>query len=216
MPPMTLAPTARAPGKNAFLFVVVAVALNMLSFGLIMPIMPALLAELTNQPIEIAIKSNGWLAMVFAVANFLAMPLLGGLSDKYGRRPVLLISIAMLGVDMVILGLAPTLGILFLGRALAGVFSGTVSVANAYVADVTAPEDRGRAFGILGAAFGFGFILGPSSAACSARSTPASPSSSRPPLQASTSSTACSSCPRASPPKTAASSASPAPIHSAP
>lgn len=161
MPPMTLAPIARAPGKNAFLFVVVAVALNMLSFGLIMPIMPALLAELTNQPIEIAIKSNGWLAVVFAVANFLAMPLLGGLSDKYGRRPVLLISIAMLGVDMVILGLAPTLGILFLGRALAGVFSGTVSVANAYVADVTAPEDRGRAFGILGAAFGFGFILGP-------------------------------------------------------
>lgn len=161
MPPMTLAPTARAPGKNAFLFAVVAVALNMLSFGLIMPIMPSLLAELTDQPVEIAIKANGWLAMVFAVANFLAMPLLGGLSDKYGRRPVLLISIAMLGVDMVILGLAPTLGILFLGRALAGVFSGTVSVANAYVADVTAPEDRGRAFGILGAAFGFGFILGP-------------------------------------------------------
>ena len=152
---------ARQPGKNAFLFVVVAVALNMLSFGLIMPIMPALLAELTDQPIEIAIKSNGWLAVVFAVANFLAMPLLGGLSDKYGRRPILLISIAMLGVDMVILGLAPTLGILFLGRALAGVFSGTVSVANAYVADVTAPEERGRAFGILGAAFGFGFILGP-------------------------------------------------------
>jgi MFS transporter, DHA1 family, tetracycline resistance protein len=149
---MTMPTPARLPGKNAFLFVVVAVALNMLSFGLIMPIMPALLAELTNQPIEIAIKSNGWLAVVFAVANFLAMPLLGGLSDKYGRRPILLISIAMLGVDMVILGLAPTLGILFLGRALAGVFSGTVSVANAYVADVTAPEERGR---------GFGFILGP-------------------------------------------------------
>jgi len=161
MPPMTLAPTARTPGKNAFLFVVVAVALNMLSFGIVMPIMPALLSELTGQPIEIAIKANGWLAVIFAVANFLAMPLLGGLSDRYGRRPVLLVSIAMLGVDMVILGLAPTLGILFLGRALAGIFSGTVSVANAYVADVTAPEERGRAFGILGAAFGFGFILGP-------------------------------------------------------
>ncbi len=158
---MTLAPTARTPGKNAFLFVVVAVALNMLSFGIIMPIMPALLSELTGQPIEIAIKANGWLAVIFAMSNFLAMPLLGGLSDRYGRRPVLLVSIAMLGVDMVILGLAPTLSILFLGRALAGIFSGTVSVANAYVADVTAPEERGRAFGILGAAFGFGFILGP-------------------------------------------------------
>lgn len=158
---MIPAPTARTPGKNAFLFVVVAVALNMLSFGIIMPIMPALLSELTGQPIEIAIKANGWLAVIFAVANFLAMPLLGGLSDRYGRRPVLLVSIAMLGVDMVILGLAPTLGILLLGRALAGIFSGTVSVANAYVADVTAPAERGRAFGILGAAFGFGFILGP-------------------------------------------------------
>lgn len=158
---MTDTAKTRKPGKNAFMFVVVAVALNMLCFGIVMPIMPALLAELTDQPIEIAIKSNGWLAVVYAVANFLAMPLLGGLSDQYGRRPVLLISMAMLAVDLLIMGLAPTLGILFLGRALAGFFSATVSVANAYVADVTAPEDRGRAFGMLGASFGFGFILGP-------------------------------------------------------
>lgn len=158
---MTAPAPTRPPGKNAFLFVVIAVALNMLSFGIIMPIMPSLLAELTGQPIEIAVKSNGWLAVVFAISNFIAMPLLGGLSDRFGRRPILLISIAMLGVDLLIMGLAPTLGILFIGRALAGFFSATVSVANAYVADVTAPEDRGRAFGLLGASFGFGFILGP-------------------------------------------------------
>lgn len=158
---MTDPAPSRPAGKNAFLFVVVAVALNMLSFGIIMPVMPALLAELTGEPVEIAVKANGWLAVVFAIANFIAMPLLGGLSDRYGRRPVLLLSIAMLGIDLVIMGLAPTLGILFVGRALAGFFSATVSVANAYVADVTAPEDRGRAFGLIGASFGFGFIAGP-------------------------------------------------------
>ena len=158
---MTSTAPDRPHGKNAFLFVVVAVALNMLSFGIIMPIMPSLLADLTGQPIEVAVKSNGWLAVVFAISNFIAMPLLGGLSDRFGRRPVLLVSIAMLGVDLLIMGLAPTLGILFVGRALAGFFSATASVANAYVADVTAPEDRGQAFGLLGAAFGFGFILGP-------------------------------------------------------
>lgn len=151
----------RPHGKNAFFFVVVAVTLNMLAFGIVMPIMPALLAELTGLPVELAAKENGWLAMTYAIANFLAMPFLGALSDRYGRRPVLLVSIAMLGVDMVIMGLAPTVAVLFFGRALAGFFSATVSVANAYVADVTAPEDRGRAFGMLGAAFGLGFILGP-------------------------------------------------------
>lgn len=161
MLPMTDTAPARPHGRNAFLFVVVAVTLNMLSFGLVMPIMPALLADLTGLPVELAAKENGWLAMTYAVANFIAMPFLGSLSDRYGRRPVLLISIAMLGIDMIIMGLAPSVAVLFFGRALAGFFSATVSVANAYVADVTDPQDRGRAFGMLGAAFGLGFILGP-------------------------------------------------------
>ncbi|MBK8198416.1 MAG: TCR/Tet family MFS transporter [Acidobacteria bacterium] len=158
---MTDSAPARAHGKNAFLFVVVAVTLNMLAFGIVMPIMPSLLAELTGLPVELAARENGWLAMTYAIANFIAMPFLGALSDRFGRRPVLLVSIAMLGVDMVIMGLAPSVAVLFLGRALAGFFSATVSVANAYVADVTEPRDRGRAFGMLGAAFGLGFILGP-------------------------------------------------------
>lgn len=148
-------------GKNAFMFVIVTVALNMLSFGLIMPIMPALLEDVTGLMAEDSVGYSGWLSVVFATANFLAMPILGGLSDAYGRRPILLISIAMLAIDLIIMGLAPTLAILFVARALGGLFSSTYSVANAYIADVTEPEDRGRAFGMTGAAFGFGFIFGP-------------------------------------------------------
>lgn len=156
----TASPTPKH-GKNAFLFVVVAVILNMISFGIIMPVMPALLEDITGLPAEQSVVYGGLLAMTFAIANFFAMPILGGLSDRYGRRPVLLTSIAMLGVDLLIMGLAPTLAVLFLGRFLGGMFSATYSVANAYIADVTEPEDRGRAFGMLGAAFGVGFILGP-------------------------------------------------------
>ncbi|MDJ0921450.1 MAG: TCR/Tet family MFS transporter [Henriciella sp.] len=156
----TRAPATK-PGKNAFFFVVVAVILNMLSFGLIMPVMPALLFELTGRTAEESVAIGGWLSATFAIANFFAMPILGGLSDRYGRRPVLLASIGMLGIDMLIMALAPTLAFLFFGRALGGLFSATYSVANAYIADVTEPEDRGRAFGMMGAAFGIGFILGP-------------------------------------------------------
>ena len=158
---MTESQSPPRAGKNAFFFVIVAVVLNMISFGIIMPVMPDLLEELTGQPAESAVLEAGLLSATFAVANFLAMPILGGLSDAYGRRPVLLASIGMLGVDLLIMGLAPTLGILFLGRFLGGMFSATYSVANAYIADVTEPEERGRAFGMMGAAFGIGFILGP-------------------------------------------------------
>lgn len=149
------------PGKNAFMFVVIAVILNMIAFGIIMPVMPALLEDITGLAAEQSVSIGGWLSMAFAIANFFMMPILGGLSDRYGRRPVLLASIAMLGVDLLIMGLAPTLAILFIGRFLGGMFSATYSVANAYIADVTEPEERGKAFGMMGAAFGFGFILGP-------------------------------------------------------
>ena len=90
-------------------FVVVAVILNMLSFGIIMPVMPALLEDITGLGAAQSVVYGGWLSMTFAIANFLAMPILGGLSDRYGRRPVLLASIGMLGIDLLIMGLAPTL-----------------------------------------------------------------------------------------------------------
>jgi len=126
-----------------------------------MPVMPALLEDITGLVAEESVSIGGWLSMTFAIANFFMMPILGGLSDRYGRRPVLLASIGMLSIDLLIMGLAPTLAVLFIGRFLGGLFSATYSVANAYIADVTEPEDRGRAFGMMGAAFGFGFILGP-------------------------------------------------------
>jgi len=154
-------PDKDGPGKQAYLFVIVTVVLNMISFGIIMPVMPALLEELTGRPAAEAVWEGVMLSATFAVANFFAMPVLGGLSDAYGRRPVILASVGMLGVDLLIMGLAPSLAILFLGRFLGGLFSASYSVANAYIADVTEPEARGRAFGMMGAAFGIGFIMGP-------------------------------------------------------
>ncbi len=148
-------------GKNAFLFVIVCVTLDMLGFGLIVPVMPELIKELTGLEGEEAVVWGGLLTMTFALTNFLAMPTLGGLSDRFGRRPVLLASIATLAVDFLIMGFANTIWLLFLGRALAGMSSATFSTANAYIADTTDPEERGKAFGMLGAAFGIGFILGP-------------------------------------------------------
>lgn len=159
---MTETTAAQAPtSKNAFFFVIVAVVLNMISFGIIMPVMPALLEEVTGLAAEESVAYSGWLSMTFAIANFFAMPIIGGLSDRYGRRPVLLASIGMLAIDLLIMAVAPTLAILFVGRFLGGMFSATYSVANAYIADVTEPEERGKAFGMMGAAFGIGFILGP-------------------------------------------------------
>lgn len=111
-----------ATNKNAFLFVVVAVILNMISFGIIMPVMPALLKDVTGLAAEESVAYGGWLSMTFAIANFFAMPIIGGLSDRYGRRPVLLASIGMLALDLLIMALAPTLAILFVGRFLGGIF----------------------------------------------------------------------------------------------
>ena len=151
----------RSPGKNALLFVLVCVTLQMIAFGIIVPVIPGLLEDLTDLPAEEAVRWGGQLTATFAVFNFLFGPLLGNLSDRYGRRVILLASSATLGLDFFIMGLAGTVGILFLGRALAGMSSATLSTANAYIADTTAPEERGRAFGMIGAAFGIGFTLGP-------------------------------------------------------
>lgn len=158
---MTEIPAPRAHGKNAFFFVIVTVAIDMLAFGLIMPVLPALIRELTNATSEQATLWLGPLAATYAVMNFLFGPVIGALSDRFGRRPVLLASVATLAIDFLIMGLAHNIWLLFLGRALSGISGATYSTANAYIADVTAPEERGRAFGMIGAAFGFGFVFGP-------------------------------------------------------
>ena len=148
-------------GKNAFLFVIVCVALDMLAFGLFIPVMPAYLEEITGKPGEDTVLVGGLLMATFGVVNFLSMPIIGNLSDKFGRRPVLIISIAGLCIDFIIMGFAHSLLVLFIGRALAGLTSATYSTASSYIADVTEPEERGKAFGMIGAAFGIGFVLGP-------------------------------------------------------
>lgn len=158
---MTSQTPARTHGKNAFLFVIVTVAIDMMAFGLIIPVIPTLIQDLTGVPPENATLWIGALAATYALFNFFAGPILGALSDRFGRRPVLLGSIAMLGIDFIIMGLSGSIGVLFVGRALSGIGGATVSTANAYIADTTEPKDRAKAFGKIGAAFGFGFVFGP-------------------------------------------------------
>src|SRR5262245_10991137 len=129
----------RKGGRNAFMFVLVTVAIDMIGFGLIMPVTPRLLAELTGLPLEEAAPWSGYLATVYAILNFLAGPVLGNLSDRFGRRPVLLGGMSMLGVNFLVMGLADSIWLLFLGRILSGMAGATFSTAQAYIADVTEP-----------------------------------------------------------------------------
>jgi DHA1 family tetracycline resistance protein-like MFS transporter len=151
----------RTPGGHAVAFVAITVLLDMVGFGLILPIMPTLLMELTGESVSRAAIYGGWLTFVYAVMQFLFAPILGNLSDRFGRRPVLLAAIAALGVDYVILGFAPNLGWLFLGRLIAGIAGASFTPAYAYVADITPPERRAQNFGLVSGAFGVGFIVGP-------------------------------------------------------
>lgn len=149
------------PGKHALTFVTITVLLDVIGFSLIIPVLPALLVDLTGGTVSRAAIDGGWLAFVYAVMQFLFAPVLGNLSDRFGRRPVLLLAIAALGVDYVVMGLAPTLGWLFVGRAISGLAGASFTPAYAYVADITPPNARAQSFGVLSAAFGVGFILGP-------------------------------------------------------
>ena len=147
--------------KHAFAFVWVTVLLDMVGLGLIMPILPALLRQLTGADAAHASIYGGWLFFAYAAMQFFCAPVIGGLSDAFGRRPVLLLAVLGLGVDYAFTALSPTIVWLFVGRVIAGIFGASFTTANAYIADVTPPEERGKAFGVLGAAFGVGFVLGP-------------------------------------------------------
>jgi DHA1 family tetracycline resistance protein-like MFS transporter len=147
--------------RHALAFVAVTVLLDVVGFGLIMPVLPALLVEVTGAALSEAAVQGGWLASVYAVTQFLCAPTLGNLSDRYGRRPVLLAAVGALGLDYLIMGLAPTLGWLFLGRTIAGVAGASFTPAYACVADISTPDKRAQNFGVISAAFGTGFILGP-------------------------------------------------------
>lgn len=158
---MPAAMSPRKAGKNAIVFVMITVLLDVIAFGLIAPVLPSLLVELTGEPVNRVAVYGGWLAFIFAFNQFLCAPILGGLSDRFGRRPVLLFAVAALGVDYVIMGFAPTLGWLFLGRFLSGIAGASFTPAYAFVADVSPREKRAQNFGLISASFGIGFIIGP-------------------------------------------------------
>jgi DHA1 family tetracycline resistance protein-like MFS transporter len=143
------------------LFVLVTVLLDTIGFGLIMPVMPQLIVELTGEGLDRAAIYGGWLSFVYAALQFASAPVLGNLSDRFGRRPVLLFSVGSVWVDFLIMGMAPTFAWLFVGRALAGIAGASFTPAYSYIADVTPPAQRAQQFGLIGAAFGGGFILGP-------------------------------------------------------
>ncbi|MDB2437968.1 TCR/Tet family MFS transporter [Hellea sp.] len=147
--------------KNAMLFVLITVMINSIGFGIMIPVLPDLLKLLTDLPNNEAVIYGMWLTFVFALFQFICMPIVGGLSDRYGRRPVMLLSLFGLAIDYFIMGFAPTVAFLFLGRIVAGAFGATFSTANAYIADISPPETRAQNFGLVGASFGIGFMLGP-------------------------------------------------------
>ncbi|MGB0412714.1 MAG: TCR/Tet family MFS transporter [Pikeienuella sp.] len=153
------------PPRGALLFIFITVTLNSMGIGLIMPVMPDLLqsmtGDLSNTGIGTAAAWGGWITLSYAAMQFLFSPTLGNLSDAYGRRPVLLLSLFVMGVDYLIMAIAPTLIWLFIARMVAGAASATFSTANAYIADISSPEKRAQNFGVTGAAFGVGFVLGP-------------------------------------------------------
>jgi MFS transporter, DHA1 family, tetracycline resistance protein len=147
--------------RGAFVFLFIAVLVDSIGFGIILPVLPRLIIELTGVGVDRAAAYGGWLSFVYALMQFFCAPVLGNLSDRFGRRPVLLFALMALGCDYLIMGLAPAIGWLFAGRLIAGVAGASFTPAYAYVADITPPERRAQSFGLMGAAFGIGFIVGP-------------------------------------------------------
>jgi DHA1 family tetracycline resistance protein-like MFS transporter len=137
------------------------VLVDMLGFGIVMPVLPQLIMQLGRIPVDSAAVYAGWLGAGYAAMQFVFAPVLGNLSDRYGRRPILLAALLGYGIDYAVMGFAPTLAWLVVGRFFAGVTGASYSAAYAYIADITPPEKRAANFGLMGMAFGFGFIFGP-------------------------------------------------------
>jgi MFS transporter, DHA1 family, tetracycline resistance protein len=153
-----LAPAAR---KAALAFIFVTVLIDVLAFGVIIPVLPHLVQQFTGGETDVAAYWIGVFGFVFAAIQFVSSPLQGALSDRFGRRPVILLSCLGLGLDFIFMALAPTLAWLFVGRVISAMTSASFTTANAYVADVTPPDQRAKSYGMIGAAFGVGFIVGP-------------------------------------------------------
>ncbi|WP_321826121.1 TCR/Tet family MFS transporter [Maribacter dokdonensis] len=147
--------------KTALLFIFITILVDVIGIGIILPIIPDLIMELTGEGNHMAIIYGMWLTTAFAGMQFLFSPVLGEISDKFGRRPILLIALLGLSIDYLIHAWAPSIVWLFLGRFLAGITGASFTVASAYIADVSTKENKAKNFGLIGAAFGIGFIIGP-------------------------------------------------------
>ena len=142
-------------------FIFITLLIDVIGLGIIIPVVPKLIQELIHSDISEAAKYGGWLTFAYAITQFLFSPLVGNLSDKYGRRPVLLLSLFGFSLDYLLLAFAPTITWLFIGRIIAGITGASITTAAAYIGDISNNENRAKNFGMIGAAFGLGFIIGP-------------------------------------------------------
>jgi DHA1 family tetracycline resistance protein-like MFS transporter len=147
--------------RSSLAFILITILIDGIGAGIMMPVFPRLLVELTGKSLASAAAYGGLLLTIFAAIQLLAAPVLGNLSDRYGRRPILLGSLAALGINYFVVGFAPHVSWIFIGQILAGVFAATYSTASAYIADISAPAERAKHFGMLSAAFSAGFVIGP-------------------------------------------------------
>jgi MFS transporter, DHA1 family, tetracycline resistance protein len=147
--------------KPALGFIFVTLLLDVIGFGIIIPVIPRFISELMGSNLSNASLISGWLMFSFSIMQFIFSPILGSLSDKYGRRPILLISLFGFCLNYLMIGFAPSIAWLFVGRILAGIMGASFTTGTAYIADISTPEKRAQNFGIVGAAFGIGFIIGP-------------------------------------------------------
>jgi DHA1 family tetracycline resistance protein-like MFS transporter len=153
--------TEQQTSRHALAFIFITMLVDTIGLGIIIPVTPKLITELTGQGMSEAARWGGWLFFVYALMQFFCAPAIGNLSDRFGRRPVLIASLGMLGVDYLITAMAPTILWLFIARFLSGIAGAAYPIANAYIADVSPPEKRAANFGLVGAAFGIGFVIGP-------------------------------------------------------
>lgn len=142
-------------------FIFITLLIDVIGWGIIIPVIPGLIEELIQGDISEAAKIGGWLTFAYSITQFIFAPLVGNLSDKFGRRPIILFSLFGFTLDYILLALAPTITWLFIGRIIAGFTGASITTASAYIADISTPENRAKNFGMIGAAFGLGFIIGP-------------------------------------------------------
>lgn len=141
--------------------ILLTILLDMVGLGIILPVLPQLIGELTGGTVAQAAVIGGYLVFAYSLMQFIFGPVLGNLSDQFGRRPILLISLVGLTIDYTLMGFAPVVAVLFIGHTIAGISGAAVATATAYIADITPQEQRAQRFGLIGAAFGLGFIIGP-------------------------------------------------------